>query len=143
MSNAALRPEDLRKIAEEAEMAKLREALARRKKTEDHEHELREAFMSGDVRSDVMDRVNAAVRNAAQQNRSELLALRFPAEYCLDKGRAINNGEPEWPQTLQGRAKKAFEFYEQNLKDLGYKVRAEIMSYPDGNLGEVGIYLRW
>jgi hypothetical protein len=143
MSNAPLRPDDLRKIAEEAEMAKLREALARKKKTEDHEHELREAFMSADVRPDVMDRVNAAVRNAAQQNRSELLALTFPAEYCVDKGRAINNGEPEWPQTLQGRARKAYDFYEQNLKDLGYKVRAEIMNYPDGNLGEVGIYLRW
>ena len=143
MSTGALRPEDLRKIAEEAEMAKLREALAKRKKTEDHEHELREAFMSADVRPDVMDRVNAAVRNAAQQNRSELLALTFPAEYCVDKGRAINNGEAGWPQTLQGRARKAYDFYEQNLKDLGYKVRAEIMSYPDGNLGEVGIYLRW
>jgi hypothetical protein len=143
MSNAPLRPDDLRKIAEEAEMAKLREALAKRKKTEDHEHELREAFMSADVRSDVMDRVNAAVRNAAQQNRSELLALTFPAEYCVDKGRAINNGEAGWPQTLQGRARKAYDFYEQNLKDLGYKVRAEIMNYPDGNLGEVGIYLRW
>jgi hypothetical protein len=143
MSNGALRPEDLRKIAEEAEMAKLREALARQKKTENHEQDLREAFMTGDVRPDVMDRVNAAVRNAAQQNRNELMALRFPAEYCLDKGRAINNGEAAWPETLQGRAKKAYEFYEQNLKDLGYKVRAEILSYPDGNLGEVGVYLRW
>ena len=71
------------------------------------------------------------------------MALRFPAEYCLDKGRAINNGESAWPETLQGRAKKAYEFYEQNLKGLGYKVRAEILSYPDGNLGEVGVYLRW
>ena len=38
---------------------------------------------------------------------------------------------------------QAIEFYEKNLKDLGYKVRAEILSYPDGNLGEVGVYLRW
>jgi hypothetical protein len=143
VNNAPLRPEDPHKIAEEAEVAKLCEALAREKKTEDQEHELRDAFMSGDVRPDVMDRVNAAVRNAAPQNRSELLALHFPAEYCLDKGRAINNGDPDWPQTLQGRAEKAIEFYEKNLKDLGYKVRTEIMNYPDGNLGEVGIFLRW
>lgn len=143
MSNAPLRPEDLHKIAEEAEMAKLREALARKRKTEEHEHELRQAFMTSEIPPDVMDRVNAAVRNAAQQNRNELLALRFPAEYCLDKGRAINNGEPEWPQTLQGRARKAMEFYEQHLRPLGYKVRAEILSYPDGNLGEVGLFLRW
>ena len=86
MSNAPLRPEDLRKIAEEAEMAKLREALAKRKKTEDHEHELREAFMSADVRPDVMDRVNAAVRNAAQQNRSELLALTLSGRVLRRQG---------------------------------------------------------
>ena len=35
MNNAPLRPEDPHKIAEEAEVAKLREALAREKKTED------------------------------------------------------------------------------------------------------------
>ena len=39
--------------------------------------------------------------------------------------------------------RRAYEFYEKNLKDLGYKVRAEIMNYPDGDLGEVGIFLRW
>ncbi len=90
-----------------------------------------------------MDRLNAAVRHAAQQNRSEFLVMRFPAEYCLDKGRAINNGEPAWECTLQGRAKRALEFYEEHLKALGYKARAEILSYPDGNLGEVGLFLRW
>ena len=143
MSNAPLRPEDLHKVSEEAEMAKLREALARKKKTEEHEHELREAFMSEEVPPGVMDHLNAAVRHAAQQNKSELLVMRFPAEYCLDKGRAINNGEPGWESTLQGRAKRAHEFYEKHLKALGYKARAEILNYPDGNLGEVGIYLRW
>jgi hypothetical protein len=41
------------------------------------------------------------------------------------------------------RAKKAAKFYEKNLKDLGNKMRANILNYPCGNLGEVGIYLRW
>jgi hypothetical protein len=35
------------------------------------------------------------------------------------------------------------EFYEQNLKPLGHKAWAEILNYPDGTLGEVGIFLRW
>jgi hypothetical protein len=30
-----------------------------------------------------------------RRNRSELLALHFPAEYRLDKGRAINDGDPD------------------------------------------------
>ena len=76
MSNAPLRLEELRKIAEEAEMAKLREALARKKKTEEHEYQLREAFFtSGDPPPDVIDRLNVSVRHAAEQNRNELIGL--------------------------------------------------------------------
>jgi hypothetical protein len=143
MSSEPLRPDNLRKIAEDAEMAKLRETLAKSKKTEEHEQGLRDAFMGADVRSDAMDRLNAAVRHAAEQNRNELLVMTFPADWCLDKGRRINNGDPDWPASLQGRAKRAHEFYERHLKDLGYRVRAEILNYPDGNLGDVGFYLRW
>ena len=39
MGVAALRPDDLDKIAEAAEMAKLREALAQQQKAEEHEHQ--------------------------------------------------------------------------------------------------------
>lgn len=69
--------------------------------------------------------------------------MRFPSAYCTDRGRAINNFEPDWPQTLTGFAKKAHAFYEKELAPLGYKVRAQIMDYPDGMLGDVGIFLRW
>jgi hypothetical protein len=30
-----------------------------------------------------------------------------------------------------------------DFRPLGYKVRAEILDYPHGNLGDVGIYLVW
>ena len=143
MSGTVLRPEDLHKINEEAEMAKVREALARRRKEEEEKHHLRDAFMADELPPNAVELLNTMVRRAAEQNRSEILVMTFPAGWCTDKGRRINNGDPDWPDSLEGRAKRAYQFYEEHLKDLGYKVRAEILTYPDGNLGEVGFFLRW
>ena len=122
---------------------KLREALARKKKTENHEQELREAFMTGDVRSDVMDRVNAAVRNAAQQNRSEL-GTALP-------GRVLPRQGPCHQQWRAGVATDPAGAGEEGLRVLrgesqGPRLQGpgrDHQGYPDGNLGEVGIYLRW
>jgi hypothetical protein len=143
MSANVLRPEDLRKITEDKEMAKVRESLAHKKKEDEEQQHLREAFMAGDVRANVMDLLNAAVRRAAEQNVSELMVMSFPSAWCTDRGRTINNASPDWPESLQGRARKGYEFYEQNLKPLGYRLRAQVLNYPDGMPGDVGIYLAW
>ena len=143
MSGTVLRPEDLHKISEEVEVAKLREALARRRKEEEEKHHLRDAFMAEELPPNAMELLNTMVRRAAEQNRNELMVMSFPSGYCTDGGRRINNGDPDWSQSLQGRAKRAYDFYERHLKALGYKVRADILSYPDGNLGDVGLFLWW
>jgi hypothetical protein len=143
MSDAVLRPEDLHRITEEAEMAKLREALARRREEEDEGHHLREAFMAEELPPNAAELLNTMVRRAAEQDRNELMVMSFPAGYCTDGGRRINNDDPDWPQSLQGRAKRAYDFYERHLKALGYKVRARILSYPGGMPGDVGFFLRW
>ena len=36
-----------------------------------------------------------------------------------DSGRAINNGDANWPKTLDGFAKRAYDYWEQNLKQHG------------------------
>ena len=143
MSSSVLRPEDLRKITEGKETAKVREALDRKKKEDEEDQHLRQAFMEADVRPNVMELVNTSVRRAAEQDLSEIMVMSFPAAWCSDRGRAINNGAPDWPSSLEGRAKKALEFYEQNLKPLGYKARAQILNYPDGMPGDVGLFLAW
>ena len=51
--------------------------------------------------------------------------------------------EPDWPQSLEGFAKKACEYYMAELKPLGYKLTAQIMDYPGGMPGTVGLYLSW
>jgi hypothetical protein len=136
-------PEDLRRIADDIEMAKAKEALEKKRKAEHERDEFREAFMSREVPPDVFERLSRVVKGAAERGEREVLAMRFPSAYCTDGGRAINSFEPDWPKTLTGAAKKGLEFYEKELAPLGYKVRAQIMDFPGGMPGDVGLFLRW
>jgi hypothetical protein len=138
-----LRPEDLRKLSEDEEMAKAKKAMERKRVEEEEQAGLREVFMSRDLHPEAKARVNAAVRRAAEQGNRQLLAVTFPANYCNDKGRRINNLEADWPESLEGFAKKAYEFYMAELKPLGFKLNAQILDYPGGMPGNVGLYLSW
>jgi hypothetical protein len=138
-----IRPDDLRRIADEIEMAKAREALEKKRKADHERDEFREAFMSRDVHPDVFERLSRVVKSAAERGEHEVLVMRFPSAYCTDGGRAINSFEPDWPKTLTGFASKGHEFYERELAHLGYKVRAQIMDFPGGMPGDVGVFLRW
>jgi len=136
-------PDDLRKFTEDARRAKVQEQFDHDRKLEEEQKALREAFLSRDVHPQVMERVNAAVRRAAEQGLHEIEVMKFPAEYCNDKGRRINNAEPDWPSSLEGFAKRAHEFFIKELRPLGFNVRAQILNYPDGRLGDVGFFLSW
>lgn len=138
-----MRPEDLKKISDDADMAQAQEYIRRAKKQEDERKGLREAFMEKGIHPEVRERVNAAVRRAAEQGNHELQIVAFPANYCNDGGRRINNGEQDWPSSLEGFAKRAYEYYDKELRPLGYKLRVEILDYPGGMPGNVGMFLRW
>lgn len=143
MSDGLLSPQDIRKRAEEIEKARLREALEELKKKQAHEEELHEAFLGRDVHPDWRQRLNRAINAAVEQGKNEILVYRFPAEWCVDKGRAINNFEEGWADTLTGFAKRTHEIFLNELKPLGYKSRAQILTFPGGMPGEVGVYLSW
>jgi hypothetical protein len=138
-----IKPDDLKRIADDVEMAKAKEALEKKRKVDHERDSFRDAFMTRDIAPDVFDRLSRVVKGAAERGEHEVLAVRFPSAYCTDGGRAVNSFEPDWPQTLTGFAKKAHEFYEKELAPLGYKVRAQIMDFPGGMPGDVGIFLRW
>lgn len=142
-SPGVLTPADLKRISDEIETAKIREALEKRRKLEAHQEAVRQEFMQRDIRDDALARLNNLVRHAAEAGQNEVMLFKFPAEYCKDHGRAINNFDPDWPDSLTGFAAKAYEAYVRNLQPQGYKMRAQVLSYPDGNLGDVGIFLRW
>jgi hypothetical protein len=138
-----LNPGDLKNISEDAEMAKVKEMLARKRQADERDENLRSAFESREVSPQAAERINTAVRAAAEQGLRECLVLRFPASFCNDGGRRINIGDPNWPTSLEGFGKTAYEYFEKELRPMGYKLRAQIVSFPEGLPGDVGIYLAW
>jgi cyclopropane fatty-acyl-phospholipid synthase-like methyltransferase len=143
MTGNLITPEQLRQIAEEKEMAQLREVLDKKRKADDERQQLRDAFMSRQIHPEVFERMSRVVKSAAERGEREVLALHFSSEYCPDRGRAINNFEPDWPKSLTGFAKRAYQFWERELQPQGYKLRAQIMDFPGGMPGDVGMFLGW
>lgn len=141
--SALLTPADIRKRAEEVERAKLREAMEQLKQKQGHEEDLQKAFAERDLHPEWQERLNRAITNAVNQGKNELMVMRFPADWCTDKGRAINNFEPDWPKTLTGFAQRAMQVYEKELAPLGYSAKAQVLNYPGGMLGEVGLFISW
>src|SRR6478752_7271206 len=138
-----LRPKDLNQITIDVEMEKMDEERKLKQKKEQDQSELREAFMSREIHPEVIDRINRAVRIAAQDGKHQIQVLTFPNTFTSDGGRRINIADPEWPSTLEGFAKKAYDFFDKELRPLGYKLYAEIISFPHGMPGEVGLFLKW
>jgi hypothetical protein len=135
--------QDLQKIEQEAAVAEAQKAAVDAKKVEEHREALRKAFMGREVRADAMDYLMRAVKHLAEQGTHELLVLQFSAELLSDGGRRVNCFQPDWPDSLQGFPKRAYDYYLEHLKPAGYRLRAQILDYPNGNLGEVGIFLCW
>ena len=138
-----IKPGDLQKVAEEKEMARAREIAEADKRKADERHQFQEAFMNRQLHPDVKARLSNALRAAAERGETQLRVFTFPSELCNDGGRAINNGDPNWPNTLIGFAARAYEFYQKELQPHGYRLRAEILNFPGGMPGEVGITLAW
>jgi hypothetical protein len=136
-------PQELRRISDEKAMVEARKASEAMERQEAEKRSLREAFMHQDVHPDVHSRVSAVVRRAAERGAQEVLILQFPSSYCNDSGRAINNLEADWPKSLEGFAKHAYAFFEKELRPQGYKLRAQVLDYPGGKPGDIGIFLIW
>ena len=138
-----LRPTDLNLMASDAEAAKMDEERKLKQKKDQKQLELRDAFMGREIHPEVFDRLNQAVSVAAQRGLHQIQVITFPSSYCSDGGRRINIADPEWPSTLQGFAKKAYDFFDAQLRPLGYKLHAEIISFPGGMPGDAALYLKW
>ena len=58
MAEGLITPDELRRIAEEKEMAKAREALEKKRKVDEAQHQVRDAFMSREIHPEVFERVS-------------------------------------------------------------------------------------
>ena len=104
---------------------------------------VREAFQEREVQPEAMDRIAAVIRKSIDMGEKQALVLRFPSDWLPDQGRAITNHDKNWHEKLDGFAKRAYDFYDQNLREQGYRLRAQILEYPDGKPGDVGLFLSW
>lgn len=82
-------------------------------------------------------------RQAAANGEKEFLLLRFPSQLCSDRGRAIDVNEPDWPTTLRGEAAEIYLRWERELKPTGFRIAAQVVDYPGGVPGDVGLFLVW
>jgi hypothetical protein len=98
---------------------------------------------SGLSDDEVMERAAIIVNRAVENGMTSVQVFRFPNHICTDNGRAINQVEDGWEQTLTGVPKEIFEFWKRQLKPRGYHIRYEIIDYPGGMPGDVGIFLSW
>lgn len=91
------------------------------------------------------DRVQLRARGerAAEQRQFEIEILRFPSEYLEDHGRRINNFDKDWPVSLTGYAKSVYDAYKDLGHPQGYKLIARVLDYPNGMIGDIGIFLSW
>ena len=138
-----LRPEDLKLISSDAEMEKVEDERKLKEIKKRQELEFRELFLAREVQPEAIDRINHLISVAAKQGNHQLQVLTFPSSYCSDGGRRINIADPEWPSTLEGFAKNAYDFFQKELRPLGYKLHAEIISFPGGMPGDVALFLTW
>ena len=126
--------------AEKAEAASRRQAEAEAEKKLLLEKITKPSGVSDE---EAMQRVAAIVQRAVSNGQTEVQVYRFPNQLCTDHGRAINQQEPGWENTLTGLPKEMYEFWDRQLRPLGYKLRFQIVDWPDGMPGDVGITLKW
>jgi hypothetical protein len=92
---------------------------------------------------EILQPLRAKLRLAAERGQTELMVMRFPNSLCSDKGRAINNADASWPDTLTGRPRQAYELWRDQLKNAGFRLSAMIIEWPGGLPGDVGFFLKW
>jgi hypothetical protein len=96
-----------------------------------------------ELSSERRDALIHRIKSAAARGETELMILRFPVELTTDHGRAINNNEDTWPESLLGRPRQVHDIWKEYLQPAGYKLKAMIVDWPGGLPGEIGMYLAW
>ena len=59
------------------------------------------------------------------------------------KGRAINQQERGWENTLTGVPKEIYQLWAKYFRARGYKLKVEIIDFPGGMPGDVAMTLKW
>ncbi len=140
--------DDLRNYMTEMQMAKAMTSVDGMDRAEKARQDLTKRLaepidLTPERLKEILQPLKAKLRLAAERGQTELMVMRFPNAICTDKGRAINNADPSWPETLTGRPRQAYELWRDQLRDAGFKLSAMIIEWPGGLPGDVGFFLKW
>ena len=83
------------------------------------------------------------IETAVQNRLTQVQVYRFPNQLCTDRGRAINQQEAGWENTLTGIPKEIYQLWHRHFRDKGYGLRVEIIDFPSGMPGDVAMTLVW
>jgi hypothetical protein len=86
---------------------------------------------------------STVIQRAMRNGLTEVQVYRFPNSLCTDKGRAINQMEAGWENTLTGMAKEIYQLWADYLRPRGYRIRYQVIDFPGGVPGDIGITLSW
>jgi hypothetical protein len=127
----------------EAEKAAL--ALRHQKAEEDEKKALLERLTkpSGLSDDEIAEKASVIINRAVENGLMSVQVFRFPHHLCTDDGRAINQAEEGWEKTLTGIPKEIYAFWKRRLQPEGYHIRYEVIDYPGGMPGDIGITLSW
>ena len=137
--------QDLRKKIARAEAEKASEAMRRRSQEDAEKKALLEHLLkpSGVSDEEAIRRASIIIERAVSNGRNEVQVIRFPNTLCNDHGRAINQQEPGWEQTLTGIPREIYELWVRQFRPRGYKLRVQIIDFPNGMPGDVAMTLAW
>ena len=96
---------------------------------------------SGLTEDEKVKLASSVIQRAVRNGLTEVQVYRFPNTLCTDKGRAINQQEPGWEKTLTGIAQEIFQLWSDYLKPRGYRIRYQIVDFPGGVPGDIGIVI--
>jgi hypothetical protein len=136
---------DCRKKSAELEAEKASEYMRKRAAAEAEKKELldRLAKPSGVSDEERMKRAAAIIKRAVSNGLTEVEVVRFPNNLCTDKGRALNQQEPGWEDTLTGLPRELYQFWKKYLEPRGYRLKFQIADWPNGMPGDISITLIW
>ena len=136
---------DLKKRIAEAEAEKASEFLRKQSAADAEKKALLDQLRnpSGVSDEERLKRAAAIINRAVSNGLTEVLVGRFPNDLFTDHGRAINQQEPGWENTLTGLPKELFEFWKKHMQPRGYRVKFQIVDWPGGKPGDIGITLSW
>jgi hypothetical protein len=98
---------------------------------------------SGKSEEEKVQLASTIIQRAVRNGLTEVQVYRFPNSLCTDRGRAINQQEPGWENTLTGIAKEIYQLWADYLKPRGYRIRYQIIDFPGGVQGDIGITIAW